>query len=197
MIKTTIFILLSGVFFILFLAVILFTGVYRDVELPIEVVGALLAAIITVFITSLLIKGQAQSDELKERNVKVFEKKTEKFNNFIEKLWEVWKDRKIEYDELDDLVKIVCQDILMFTKQKTSETILDNLKEISTFVPRGDLNIDERKKVRTAIFNIIDLLAKEMNLGGEISKKEQEKLDEILRDFENLKKSEEEKKNDR
>ena len=60
-------------------------------EINNSAIGAIFTAIVTVF----LLQGQTASEEDKERNVKVFEKKSELFNNFIEELWKVCKDRNI------------------------------------------------------------------------------------------------------
>lgn len=182
-------------FFFLFLIFAWLNPILKE-RLSYETVIAILGAIITVFITSLLIKGQAKSDELKERNVKVFEKKTEKFDNFIEKIWEFWEDKKITREELEELVKIVCKDILIFTEDGEGQEILKSLIEISKFTP-NEVNTEYRNNVRNAIFKIINILAKNIGLkegGCGISDGEQEKLEELINKIDKIKIKEAEKK---
>ena len=61
------------ILFVAFLFILLLSNIFKIVDLPSGVMGALLGSIVTIMITGLLLKGQAVSDELKERNVKVFE----------------------------------------------------------------------------------------------------------------------------
>lgn len=78
-----------------------------DVEiLPSQFFGALIGVVITAIITVFLLNGQTSAEETKERNVKVFEEKSARFNNFINKLWEIWDDRVVELEELNELIKI-------------------------------------------------------------------------------------------
>jgi uncharacterized membrane protein len=55
-------------------------------ELPLNFMVAFLGAIVTAVITLTLLKGQSMAEELKERAVKVFEKKSKLYENYIEKL---------------------------------------------------------------------------------------------------------------
>ena len=56
-------------------------GIIPLESLPSQFYGALVGTVITAIITILLLQGQTQTEENKERNVKVFEKKSEVFNN--------------------------------------------------------------------------------------------------------------------
>lgn len=89
-----------GILLAISLSIFVFSIIYEG-EMPKLVeninnsaIGAIFTAIITVF----LLQGQTASEEDKERNVKVFEKKSELFNNFIEELWRVWDDRYISME---------------------------------------------------------------------------------------------------
>ncbi len=165
--------------FVFFIGVSIFSRLSTGNELPGQISGALLEAVITALLTYVLLSGQASQEEIKERNVKVFEEKTIKYNNFITKLWEIWEDRKITLEELNELVKIISRDIILYTKQETVEKILISLNRIADLSNSNDKNIDASKLIQNEVFNIINQLALEINLGGEITEKIQNQLNSL------------------
>ena len=126
-------------------------------------IGAIFTAIITVF----LLLGQTETEEDKERNVKVFEKKSELFNNFIEELWKVWEDRNITLEELSHLLKLVSKDIIPYTKPESAKSILNSLNAIASEVNTQE-NTANKKHMQTHIYAIINTLSEEIGLGGAI-----------------------------
>ena len=126
-------------------------------------IGAIFTAIITVF----LLLGQTETEEDKERNVKVFEKKSELFNNFIEELWKVWEDRNITLEELSHLLKLVSKDIIPYTKPESAKSILNSLNAIASEVNTQE-NTANKKHMQSHIYAIINTLSEEIGLGGAI-----------------------------
>jgi hypothetical protein len=61
--------------------------------------GALLGTVITAVVTVLLLSGQSAAEEVKERNVKVFEKKSEIFQKYIDIVWDIWEDHTVTSEE--------------------------------------------------------------------------------------------------
>jgi hypothetical protein len=158
--------------FIVFIGIAILTKLFNEAELPVQISGALLEAVVTAILTYFLLSGQTSHEELKERNVKVFETKSQKFNEFIDKIWKVWEDHSIDLDELNELTKSVSQDILPFTKSETVELILSRLIEIAQHAnpyrtDSEDKNVTEL--IQKNIFDIINALSKEIGLGGEIN----------------------------
>lgn len=151
-------------------------------ELPSQFYGALVGTVITAIITILLLQGQTQTEENKERNVKVFEKKSEVFNNFIEKLWEIWEDRSVSLEELNELLKLVAKDIIPYANSENSEAILKELNliaEKASPLETDSSNPEHTNKIQESIFNIINILSKEIGLGGEIKPKLREDLGKL------------------
>ena len=137
-------------------------------------IGAIFTAIITVF----LLLGQTETEEDKERNVKVFEKKSELFNNFIEELWKVWEDRNITLEELSHLLKLVSKDIIPYTKPESAKSILNSLNAIASEVNTQE-NTANKKHMQTHIYAIINTLSKEIGLGGAIHQDIATELDKL------------------
>lgn len=137
-------------------------------------IGAIFTAIITVF----LLLGQTETEEDKERNVKVFEKKSELFNNFIEELWKVWEDRNITLEELSHLLKLVSKDIIPYTKPESAKSILNSLNAIASEVNTQE-NTANKKHIQTHIYAIINTLSDEIGLGGTIQQDIATELDKL------------------
>lgn len=154
-----------------------------DVEiLPSQFFGALIGVVITAIITFFLLNGQTSAEETKEKNVKVFEEKSARFNNFINKLWEIWDDRVVELEELNELIKLVSRDIVLYTKPETVDKILSKLIIIAEQAKpdkTSKKDAEVTKLIQQCIFDIINELAKEIDLGGEIKPEIRSKLKQL------------------
>lgn len=186
---------LVGISILLFIGLAIFGRIYKFEDIPLQFMGAFLGAVVTAFITMILLLGQSQSQELKERNVKVFEEKTKRYNRFIKELWKVWDDKEIELLELKELIKLVTQDIVPYTNKKTVLEILKSLNEISENNELTEDYKSVRKKNQQAIYNILKSLSKEIGLGGEITDEIQIEINKLeekilpvlyLKEFKNL-----------
>jgi hypothetical protein len=163
----------------IFIIVLIVTKLFKLEELPIQTVGVLFGGVITALITYFLLLGQTQAEENKERNVKVFQEKSERFNTFINKLWEIWDDRVVDLEELNELIKLVSRDIVLYTKPETVDKILSNLIIIAEQAKPDKTNrkdAEVTKLIQQSIFDIINELAKEIGLGGEIKPEIRSKL---------------------
>jgi hypothetical protein len=175
--------LISG--FMAILALMAFLGIsvsaklFKDADLPVQVMGAFLGAIVTAFITLILLSGQSQAEETKERNVKVFEERIKNYNVFIEKLWEVWADRSVDLQETSELLEMFTKHIVLFTHQKTSEKILHCLNDLAALAKSDHKKPVEGKDAQSIVFEIVDLLARQIGLGGRIGEKESIAIREI------------------
>ena len=176
-------ILILVVLIIVFLIGTVTTKLYTVNELRLETMGVFFGAIITSLVTYFLLMGQSSAEEAKERNVRVFEEKSKKFNKFIDKLWEVWEDRKVSLKELHEIMTLLSKDIILYTNSKILNQILEHLNKIAEYAHEEDdsekLTEKDKKEIGDEIFKIINLLAIEINLGGKIDENVKEKLDEL------------------
>lgn len=154
---------------LLFFAVVIWFRIYSDKEVPAQFTGALLGAIVTAGITMVLLHGQSQAEETKERNVKVFEEKNRRYNEFLKKLWSIWQDRHISLEELNELMELVSQDIIIYTTEANSQKIIGSLTTIAAHAGKPTLTDPEKAAVQQQVFEIINTIAKELNLGGSIN----------------------------
>lgn len=138
--QSKLFIVLSTLL-IISLSIFIFSLLYQN-ELPKIVeeinnsaIGAILTAIVTVF----LLQGQTATEEERDKNLSVFEKKQEVYHNFLEKLKGIIMDGEIkiaQYGEdadmrenVDELKELLFE--LGYIQMHTSE---ENTKKIFTKV---------------------------------------------------------------
>lgn len=149
------------------LSIFIFGMIYQN-ELPKlveEINNSTIGGILTAIITVLLLQGQTATEEMKEQNMKVFEKKSEIFNDFMNNLWGIWKKKSISMDEIVEIIGRVSKDIIPYTKPNTTKEILGYLNVIADSIDKEDMP----KKIDENVFNIINVLAKEIGLGGELN----------------------------
>ena len=133
--------------------------------LPASFIGALLGAIISAIITQFLLTGQTEHEEVKERNAKVFERKSKIFHEYIDELWNVLEKQKVTVEEYGELRKKFSVRLMIYLKEKASRSIAIYLKNIGKFVDDPDKTYEDLKE---NIFGIINILSDEINLGGKI-----------------------------
>jgi hypothetical protein len=166
---------------LLFLAVLILFRLYKGNEVPTQFAGALLGAIVTAAITMALLHGQTQAEETKERNVKVFEEKTKRYNAFLERLWAIWEDRHVTLEELNELKEAVARDILLYAKEESTVQILGFLNVIANHAGSATLSDHAKTEIQQCVYGIINVLAKEIDLGGHMSDPVKEQLGELDR----------------
>jgi hypothetical protein len=71
--------------------------------LPVNFIGATLGALIGALITLVLLRGQADIEEKKGKDIRILEKKTDGFHGFINAVWKVWEDQVITIEEFQNL----------------------------------------------------------------------------------------------
>ena len=121
--------------FIMFLGIAITTNLFSSGDLPVQISGALLEAVVTALITYFLLTGQTTQEEIKEKQVKVFEKKQEVYHNFLEELKKIIQDGDINIclekniDELKDLIFQLGY-LQMHTNKENVVAISKNVSEI-------------------------------------------------------------------
>jgi len=165
----------------LFFALAIISKIFKGEDLPIQIMGAFLGAIVTAFITMILLYGQSDAEEVKERNVKVFEKKVDNFIKFIELLWNKWEDFKLEPDEFSEIKKEFYSKIYIYMQKKNLEQIKECFQKISSEDVIGkDLTDVERREATKNIFEIISILKSEIGLEKDYDIEVLSKLDDIF-----------------
>jgi hypothetical protein len=146
-------------------------------SLPVNFIGATLGALIGALITLVLLKGQKAVEEEKDKNIRILEKKTEIFQQYIKDVWEVWKEQKITLEKFQELASNYYQNLMIYLKNN------DRLEKIGTCLSEMGhciTNQENTKHLRTQIVSIIDVLSEELEFGGKINTNIMEEHDRIV-----------------
>jgi hypothetical protein len=189
--------------FIVFVGIAIMTNLFQSNDLPVQITGALLEAVITALITYFLLTGQTAQEEIKERQVKIFEKKQEIYYNFLEKLEKIIQDGEVHIgtknkdgsvnNSVDELKGLIFQ--FAYLQLHTSEETINNVVgKVSKIIQRlNNYNsIEEADKQKelpefysslsSELFDIIAILKKDLYATKNYKPISKEKMDEILRE---------------
>ncbi|OHD64456.1 MAG: hypothetical protein A2096_04085 [Spirochaetes bacterium GWF1_41_5] len=153
----------------LFVYLYQYMKMFEGKDLIAAISGTFLQAVITAVITYFLLTGQSAAEEVKERNVEVFKQKNEAYKSFIDELWKAWNDKNISYSEISNLLSIVSQKIILYSNKITTEKILFSLSTLTKYVGHENLTDADKDKMQDEIINIVKILTKELDLGGDIN----------------------------
>ena len=169
------------------LAIAVLLNVITLDELPSSFIGAVFGAAITGVITLILLKGQTESQEVKERNVCVFSKRSEIFQKYIKDVWEIWEKQKITSEIFKNLTLGYYRDLMIYLddeikyegdKRNPSIIIADCLSDIGNCLDKNDYNTYE--KLRKNVTLISNVLSSQIELGGKIEENIITKHDEQM-----------------
>lgn len=153
-----------------FLAITYFSRIYKIGDLPVQFIGALLGSVATAVITYFLLVGQTLSEERKERNVKVYETKSTLYQPIIVFLWEIYEDRKISVDEVKKLFDELCKNVILYLDVEKTNEIFSIVKKLTDIATNPAINQEIIKDdIQEYIFKIINILAEDIDLGGNLS----------------------------
>jgi len=174
-------IILTAIFcLIVFCIISVLLNIFAIDQLPASFIGAAFGALITVIVTNILLKSQTESQEEKERSMKVFENKTPLFQDYIKRLWKIWACHIVTSEEYEKLLGLYYSDLLIYlSKNNSSEIISDQLVNIGKYIDEETYGA-EYNDLRGSIIKIINLLSEEINLGGKIIEKNVNKMDEQI-----------------
>jgi len=176
------------VFIVVFCYIAITGKIYTLDELPLNFMSAFLGAIVTGVLTFLLLEGQTKAEEVKERNVKVFEKKSLLFEAFNCKLLDIVKSQKINANDYIKLKSEYYSKLMLYLNEKSQNKIINYLANLGNCVgisiDAGIYSLNQINSnyeyMREQINNIINVLAEDLNIGGKINVSSQRQLDNAV-----------------
>jgi hypothetical protein len=187
--------------FAVFIGIAVLTKLFTSGDLPVQISGALLEAVVTALITYFLLTGQTTQEEIKERQVKIFEKKQEVYHSFLEELKRIIQDGEItisiqgkkanldkNVDELKDLMFQLGY-LQMHTEEKKADDIFEGVAKIIQLM--NDFNSEKENKqallpefyasIADELFKIISILKSDL-YGKEIRPFDKQRFQAILQE---------------
>lgn len=117
-----------------------------------ETVAAVLSVILTAAVTFLLLKGQSEGEEIRDKNIKIHERKIDVYAKFTSKMWDILSDDNIEASEIKVLRSEIFNELLFFLNDEQIEQIDNALKPLIT---DQELNVDDCRKSFVKITEIL------------------------------------------
>jgi hypothetical protein len=172
--KTIYIVIIAALCLILFCSILVVFGVLSLNALPMTFLGAAMGAVITGVITLTLLQGQQNAQEVKERNVMIFKKKSEIFQKFIDMVWDdIWTEGKITNEQYKEITSFYYKNLMIYMdnekKDAPSQDIGDAITNLGDCLEKETSN--NTKIIQDNVICIINALSKELGLGGEIKDK--------------------------
>ena len=150
--------------FMAFCMVAIITRIYTVSDLQLNFMWALLGTVITAVVTVLLLSGKSAAEEVKERNVNVFEKKSEIFQNYIDIVWDIWEDHAVTSEEYLKLTSMYYKQLMLYLNKKSLEVIGEELSKIGSLID-DDNKSNKEDQLQNSLIKIINVLSDEISLG--------------------------------
>jgi hypothetical protein len=146
--------------------------------LPVNFIGATLGALIGALITLVLLQGQTDIEEKKGKDIRILEKKTQVFQDYIQEVWKVWEDQKISIEEFQILTSKYYQNLMIYLNEEKLKSIGGLLSDLGACI--GKESYSDYEKLRKNIIDIINILSDDIGLGGQVNTEIMNEHDKIV-----------------
>lgn len=124
--------------FIVFISIALITRLFNSADLPVQISGALLEAVVTALITYFLLSGQTSQEKERDKDVRIFEEKVTVYSEFSEKLWGmITDDNEVSNEELIELRKLCFSKLVFYLNDTQIKCISDEIRQIDIAAERS------------------------------------------------------------
>jgi hypothetical protein len=124
--------------FVAFIGIAIVTNLFSSADLPVQISGALLEAVITALITYFLLSGQTSQEKERDKDVRIFEEKVTVYSEFSEKLWGmITDDNEVSNEELIELRKLCFSKLVFYLNDAQIKCISDEIRQIDIAAERS------------------------------------------------------------
>ena len=146
--------------------------------LPINYIGAVLSSLIGALIILILLRGQTNVEEERGKNIRILKRKINKFQEFINDVWEIWERQKITIEEFQKLTSNYYKNLMLYLDNDKLEDVGKKLSLMGETI--GKDGKDDVDKLRKSIVHIINVLSKDIELGGQVDESIMDEHDKII-----------------
>ena len=108
------------------------------------IASAFLGAGATAWITNTLLKNQQESEEAKEKNIKVYENKIQVYSEFISKMWKTLEDDVITDEEIRGIRSEIFNKLVFYLKKDDIVTLGEKVRSIKS--SESSYDVEEKPK---------------------------------------------------
>lgn len=112
------------------------------------ITSAFLGVGVTAFITNTLLKNQQESEEAKEKNIKVYENKIQVYSEFISKMWKTLEDDEITDEEIRGIRSDIFNKLIFYLKKEDIIKLGEKVRSIKSSENFYDGEKDPKNKAK-------------------------------------------------
>ncbi len=112
------------------------------------ITSAFLGVGATAFITNTLLKNQQESEEAKEKNIKVYENKIQVYSEFISKMWKTLEDDEITDEEIRGIRSDIFNKLIFYLKKDDIIKLGKKVRSIKSSENFYDAEKDPKNKAK-------------------------------------------------
>lgn len=104
--------------------------IFSSHEMLFQILAVVLSVLFTAVVTSYLLISQSQSEENKEKNIKIHENKIKAYSSFLQKMWGVLDDDTIFKEEINDIRADLLDNLIFYLDKSQLQVILEALNNL-------------------------------------------------------------------
>lgn len=119
--------------------------IFSSHEMLFQIIAVVLSVLFTAVVTNSLLTAQSESEENKEKNIKIHENRIKAYSSFMQKMWGVLDDDTILKEEINSLRADLLDNLIFYLDNSQLQVILEALEELYQGV-NGDKPSDSKKR---------------------------------------------------
>lgn len=104
--------------------------IFSSHEMLFQIIAVVLSVLFTAVVTNSLLTAQSQSEENKEKNIKIHENRIKAYSSFMQKMWGVLDDDTILKDEINSLRADLLDNLIFYLDNNQLKVILAALDDL-------------------------------------------------------------------
>ena len=104
--------------------------IFSSHEMLFQIIAVVLSVLFTAVVTNSLLTAQSQSEENKEKNIKIHENRIKAYSSFMQKMWGVLDDDTILKDEINSLRADLLDNLIFYLDNDQLKVILAALDDL-------------------------------------------------------------------
>lgn len=119
--------------------------IFSSHEMLFQIIAVVLSVLFTAVVTNSLLTAQSESEENKEKNIKIHENRIKAYSSFMQKMWGVLDDDTILKEEINSLRADLLDNLIFYLDNSQLQVILEALEKLYDGV-NGDKPSDSKKR---------------------------------------------------
>ena len=138
--------------------IVVFFRLFSLKDLWYETYAAIIGVVITAVITFILLKGQTENEEEREKSLEIHKRKIEVYASFVQEIWSKLDDNQLTQEEMLEIRRKCFNELIFYLDEEQIERITEQFKKVSKIIEKGDDKDDIRQNVTRPFEEITKVL---------------------------------------